>query len=98
VIIPDAPKELTDKYRWLQCSLKNETQFSILLLETYFDSGRYWDAPGSLGSFDQLVFSCCNDDGVPTGVMGGTAFRLSLDDTHYYDFALVSKCCREISE
>ncbi|KAF8803222.1 hypothetical protein BYT27DRAFT_7214790 [Phlegmacium glaucopus] len=88
MLIPDAPKELTDKFRWLQCTVKNETQFQVLLQETYFDSGRYWDAPGTFGQFSQLVYSCCNDDNAPTGLSGGTAFRLSLDDQHYFDFAL----------
>ncbi|KAF8803225.1 hypothetical protein BYT27DRAFT_6739967 [Phlegmacium glaucopus] len=88
MLIPDPPKELTDKLRWLQCTLKNETQFRVLLLESYFSSGRYWDAPSTFGPFDQLVYSCCNDDYAPTGVSGGTGFRLLLDDQHYFDFAL----------
>lgn len=88
-IIPDAPKDLKDKYRWIQCTVKNETQFDLLLEGTYFDSGRYWTAPGSIGNFDQLVFSCCNgDNSILTGVSGGNALRLSLDSEHYYDFAL----------
>ena len=98
MIIPSAPKELTKKHSWLQCSLKNETQFKVLLLETYSNSGCYWDAPHTFGAFEQLAFSCCNDDFAPTGVTGGTSFRLLLDDKHFYDFALVSKCCCEISE
>ena len=90
-LIPEPPKQLTDKFRWVQCTIKNETQFDLLLQGTYFDSGRYWDAPGSFGSFNQMVFSCCNGDHtVMTGVTGGTEFRLSLDDQHYYDIALVS--------
>ena len=37
------------------------------------------------------MFSCCNRyNTVLTGVSGGTAHRLSLDDQHYYDVALVS--------
>ena len=75
----------------MQCTIKNETQFDLLLQGTYFDSGKYWDAPGGFGQFNQLVFSCCNGDNtILTGVSGGTAFRLSLDDQHYYDIALVS--------
>ncbi|KAF8803230.1 hypothetical protein BYT27DRAFT_7340934 [Phlegmacium glaucopus] len=80
--------ELAKKIKELQCTLKNETQFQVLLQETYFNSGRYWDAPGTFRPFDQLVYSCCNDDNAPTGVAGGTAFRLSLDDRTYFDFAL----------
>ena len=74
----------------MQCTVKNETQFDILLLDTYFDSGRYWTAPGGFGNFNQLVFSCCNGDHtVLTGATGGTAFRVSLDDKHYYDLSFV---------
>jgi len=55
-------------------------------MDTYFDSGRYWTAPGSFNPFEQSVFSCCNGDNtVGTGVSGGTAFRVSLDDQHYYN-------------
>ena len=49
--IPPPPKDLTSKHRWLQCTVKNETQFDVLLLDTYFDSGRYWTSPGGFGSF-----------------------------------------------
>ena len=80
-----------DKFRWIQCTVKNETQFDLLLHETHFDSGRYWTAPGSTGPFTQMQFSCCNGDStILTGATGGTAFRVSLDDKHYFDISLVS--------
>jgi hypothetical protein len=67
-------------------------------MDTYFDSGRYWTAPGSFNPFEQLVFSCCNGDNtVGTGVSGGTAFRVSLDDQHYYDVSFVSTILADIS-
>jgi hypothetical protein len=94
-IIPEPPEDIKDKSRWLQCTVKNETQFDILLIDTYFDSGRYWTAPGSFDPFAQLVFSCCNGDG--DGVSGGTAFRLSLDGKHYYDVSIVSTILADIS-
>ena len=59
-------------------------------MQPYINSGRFWDPPGSFDSFTQSVFSGCNQDLEPAGVSGGTAFRLSLDTKHYYDFALVS--------
>ena len=90
MLIPDAPKDLKDKFRWLQCTIKNETQFDLLLQGTYFDSGRYWDAPGGFGQFEQHVFTCCNGDHtILTGATGGTAFSLSLDENHKFDIALV---------
>ncbi|KAI0713533.1 hypothetical protein C8Q76DRAFT_796493 [Earliella scabrosa] len=88
-LIPSPPTDLKDKFRWVQCTVKNETQFDVLLLDTHFDSGRYWTSPGGFGSFSQMAFSACNGDHTfMTGATGGTAFRLSLDDQHYYDFSL----------
>jgi hypothetical protein len=89
-LIPSPPTELKDKHRWAQLTIKNETQFDILLQGTYFDSGRYWTAPGSIPDFQQSVFSICNGDNtILTGVSGGTAYRLSLDADNFFDFALV---------
>ncbi|KAI0373243.1 hypothetical protein BV20DRAFT_1050153 [Pilatotrama ljubarskyi] len=87
--IPKPASDLQEKYRWLQCTLKNETQFDIVLLDTYFDSGRYWTAPGNVNAFDQMVWSACNrDDSVFTGVAGGTGFRIMMDANNYHDFAV----------
>ena len=88
-IIPSPEKKLKDYHRWIQCTLKNETQFDILLLDTHFDSGRYYTAPGGFGPFSQLVFSAVSS-GFLTGATGGTAFRVSLDDKEFFNFALVS--------
>ncbi|CDO68902.1 hypothetical protein BN946_scf185000.g45 [Trametes cinnabarina] len=86
---PPPPPGLKDKWRWLQCTLKNETQFKIQLLDSYFNSGRYWDSPKDVDPFTQMVFSCCNDDGsILTGVAGGTAFRVILNESVHYDFAV----------
>lgn len=98
-LIPKPPTDLQNKYRWLQCTVKNETQFDALLLESYHDSGRYWTAPGSISPFSQLVFSCCNGDNTfLTGTSGGTAFRVSIDDKHFYDVALVCCVLQKISD
>ncbi|GJE99081.1 hypothetical protein PsYK624_153220 [Phanerochaete sordida] len=88
-VVPAPSADLKDKHRWVQCTVKNETQFDLLLEDTYFDSGRYWTAPGGFSGFAQMVFSCCNGDNtVLTGVSGGCAFRISLDDQNYYDISL----------
>ncbi|KAI0713532.1 hypothetical protein C8Q76DRAFT_693423 [Earliella scabrosa] len=84
--IPDPSTELMDQYRWIQCTLKNETQFDVLPLDTYMDSGRYWAAPDRLAPFTQMTFSAC-DQGIFSGATGGTAFRVWLDGEHYYDFS-----------
>jgi len=88
-IIPGAEDDLKDKLRWIQCCVKNLTQFKLLVLESYFDSGGYWAAPKPEkdSEFTQVVFSGSNGNG-PTGVTGGTAFRLSLDTKTFFDFAV----------
>ncbi|KAG5653508.1 hypothetical protein H0H81_012580 [Sphagnurus paluster] len=85
---PSPPQELKDKTTWLQCTLKNETQFNVLFRDTYFESGTYWDPPRSFGPFEQCVFSCINEDNAISGAAGGTSFRLVLDNDNYYDFSL----------
>ncbi|KAL9611243.1 MAG: hypothetical protein Q9167_004097 [Letrouitia subvulpina] len=50
--------------------------------------GKWWTAPGDVQKFEQLVFSACNKDHEPTGVSGGTALRLKLDQDHFFDIAI----------
>ncbi|KAI0373241.1 hypothetical protein BV20DRAFT_1050152 [Pilatotrama ljubarskyi] len=86
---PPPPPGIKDKYRWLQGTIKNETQFQIQLIDSYFDSGRYWTAPTDIAPFTQMTFSCCNSDGsFLTGVAGGTAFRIIMNESVHYDFAI----------
>jgi hypothetical protein len=90
-VIPAPPKSLTQKSRWLQCVVKNNTQFRIVLqdLHTYFNSGRYWQPPSDILPFDQMIFSCCEGDNTLfTGATGGTAFRLLLDSVTSYNIAV----------
>ncbi|KAI1171819.1 hypothetical protein F4777DRAFT_564120 [Nemania sp. FL0916] len=88
-LIPPPPQDLKDKHRWMQITLKNATQFPLLLDQTYFDSGRYWTAPAGSSAFDQNVFSVCNKDHSPvTGASGGTSFQIVLDKTHTFNIAL----------
>ncbi|KAG1861450.1 hypothetical protein C8R48DRAFT_657658 [Suillus tomentosus] len=87
-VVPGASDDLKEKFHWINCSLKNATQFHYSVVDTYFDSGRYWKAPGGDGPFTSTTFSCCNGDGAVTGVTGGTAFTLWLDSKHSFDFAV----------
>lgn len=90
-VIPAPPKSLIQKSRWLQCVVKNKTQFRIVLqdLHTYFDSGRYWQPPSDILPFDQMIFTCCEGDNTRfTGATGGTAFRLILDPVTWYNIAV----------
>ncbi len=88
-IIPEPPNELRDKRRWYQCTIKNQTQFPLLLGNVYLDKGKWWTAPGDTQKFEQLVFSACNRDHAPTGASGGLAFRLKLDEENSFDIAIV---------
>ncbi|KAI1783170.1 hypothetical protein LXA43DRAFT_1102884 [Ganoderma leucocontextum] len=81
---PSPPPELQNKYRWIQCTMKNETQFDLHFLDTYFDAGRYWAAPvGTTPPFTQTTWSACNNDlSIATGAVGGSTFRLDLNGVH----------------
>ncbi|KAG1742168.1 hypothetical protein EDB19DRAFT_1702642 [Suillus lakei] len=87
-IIPGADDELVKKFHWINCSLKNATQFNYTVVDTHFSSGRYWKAPEGGNEFSSMMFSCCNGDGAITGATGGTAFNLWLDSKQSFDFAV----------
>ncbi|KAG2109956.1 uncharacterized protein F5147DRAFT_836497 [Suillus discolor] len=76
-IIPGADDDLKEKFHWINCSLKNATQFHYSV-----------KAPGGDGPFSSTTFSCCNGDGAVTGATGGIAFSLWLDSKHSFDFAV----------
>lgn len=91
LVTPSPPAGLTDKHRWMQCTVMNETQFPLVYQGTYYSSGKYWTAPCSMASFQEIVFSVCNGDGTfLTGATGGTAFNLVLDTSHIFQVAFVS--------
>ncbi|KAG2132144.1 uncharacterized protein EDB93DRAFT_1094042, partial [Suillus bovinus] len=81
-IIPCADDDLKEKFHWINCSLKNATQFNYTIVGSYFSSGRYWKAPEG-----GTPFSCCNGDGAITGTTGGTVFNLWLDSEQSFNFA-----------
>lgn len=87
--VPSAPDDLRKKYRWLQPTIKNETEFDIFFDGTYFSSGRYYRGPQTIAPFTASHFSACNQDGsILTGATGGAAFHIQLDKNHRYDFAI----------
>jgi hypothetical protein len=51
--------------------------------------GKWWTAPGDTQKFERLVFSACNKDHKPTGVSGGVAVRLKLDEENFFDISIV---------
>jgi hypothetical protein len=90
--IPEPSQELQLEERWVQCTLKNETQFKVLYLHDhgYLAHTEYWDPPNDLGPFNQMTWSGYNTDSPPKIVAAGTAFRLLLDDNNSYDISFVS--------
>ncbi|OJJ22334.1 hypothetical protein BKI52_06525 [marine bacterium AO1-C] len=77
--IPDSPKDLKDKHRWMTVTIINETQYNIVFEESYFDSGRFWTPPTNTPAFKSMTFSGCNKDGsILTGVSGGALFQLQM--------------------
>ena len=87
--IPEPSRELKTKFRWLQLTLKNETQFSGRPSATCFDAGRYWDAPAAIAPFTQSTWSACSGDiSVATGAAGGAVFHFEFGGAQM-DVALV---------
>lgn len=87
----DPPSNVTDKYRWLQCTVRNATDFPILAQSTYWSSGRYEGNPGRVDAFEIGTFSACNGDNtVMTGVSGGQSYKIEVDETHSFEFSIVS--------
>jgi hypothetical protein len=79
-----------NKSRWMECVVKNETQFTVLFQATHFDSGRYWTPPGGIHPYSQLIFRICEgDNSLLTGATGGNAFSIVLDDKTMFNIALV---------
>ncbi|KAG2065929.1 hypothetical protein BDR04DRAFT_1107731 [Suillus decipiens] len=87
-IIPGADDDLKAKFRWINCSLKNITQFNYTVVDNYLSSGRYWKPPAGDKGFSSATFSCCNGEGAISGATGGTAFSLWLDSQQSFDFAV----------
>jgi len=66
------------------------TDFPILAVKSYFDSGRYEDNPGRVEPFEIGVFTCCEGDNTfMTGVSGGQAYKIDIDEHHSFTFSIV---------
>ncbi|MGF1698734.1 hypothetical protein L4D09_00140 [Photobacterium makurazakiensis] len=78
-LIPDTPKDLEDKHRWVTVTVFNQTQYALVYKNSYFDSGKFWTAPTNVEPFEEMSFSGCDKDGsFLTGVSGGTTFTLQM--------------------
>lgn len=57
----------------------NQTQFQLEYDDSYFDSGRFAQAPTNVKPFSTYTFSACNRDGsLFCGATGGAAFKLRM--------------------
>jgi len=88
--VPNA--ELSEKHRSMECTIKNGTQFTIVLKDTYLDTGRYSTPPGDIPPFEQRTFSICNRDNEWTGATGGNTFSIMVDSQAPYTFSLGWTC------
>ncbi|KAH6909870.1 hypothetical protein BKA70DRAFT_1101952, partial [Coprinopsis sp. MPI-PUGE-AT-0042] len=87
--VPEPSKETTDKARWLQCTIRNATDFPILAEKAHFDSGRYNDNPGRVDAFEVGTFTACNGDNTfMTGVSGGQTYKIAIDEHHSFVFSI----------
>ncbi|KAK5746740.1 hypothetical protein LTS12_022637 [Elasticomyces elasticus] len=78
-----------DKSRWLQGTLRNATDFPIVAIKSYFDSGRYDQSPARVDSFDTEAFTCCEGDNTfMTGVSGGQTYQIDLDEDNSFAFSI----------
>lgn len=90
---PAVGDKFQDKSRWLQCGIKNQTEFNISTTSSHFDSGRYEDHPGVVQAFELATFTACNGDNTfMTGVSGGQAYRITIDQNTDFQFSIVSAC------
>ncbi|KAF2010706.1 hypothetical protein BU24DRAFT_426922 [Aaosphaeria arxii CBS 175.79] len=88
ILFPEPPQELTKKHRWYQCTIKNCTQFKLLVGDTYIDTGKWWTPPQGTSPFEQTTFSASNGDHNPGGATGGVAWKLYLDEQHWFYFSV----------
>ena len=77
---PIIPKELKNsKERYVSVTVFNQTQYKLHLVDDYFDSGRFWDAPKDVNPFSQISFTGCEvNTSILTGVSGGAHFKLFM--------------------
>ncbi|KAI1033559.1 hypothetical protein LB505_012977 [Fusarium chuoi] len=82
---PRPSDDIRDKHRWYQCTVQNATQFDIRLEDSYFNAGRYLEAPNPVGPYGQMTFTAYNDR---FGASTGLSFSAHLDETHRSYFAI----------
>jgi hypothetical protein len=76
---PELPSGLQGKDHWLMMTVYNQTQYPLVFLASYFNSGRFYTAPTNVPPFKDMTFSGCASDGsLLTGVSGGVQFQIGV--------------------
>lgn len=80
------PKSLDEKYRSMQVTIVNRTQFELVYKSAHMAHGRFWTAPSNASKFDTTTFSACNEDGsILTGLQGACIFELRMPTNDGYE-------------
>jgi hypothetical protein len=73
------PSQTEGKKAWTAITIVNQTQFPLVFVGSYFDSGRFETSPTNALVFNEMTFTGVEKDGSwMTGVTGGVAFYLNL--------------------
>ena len=72
--------DLQSKFRWLQSTVVNETDFRLTFDDTNyrFRKGRFWAAPGNVAANGESTYSICNKL-FGFGVNGVVRYRLTVN-------------------
>ena len=63
----------------MNITIINKTQFQLLFTDSWFASGRFWQACGNVLPFNHAAFSVCNQDYKRTGsVKGAVKFDIEI--------------------
>lgn len=75
------PSQTEGKKAWTAITIINQTQFPLVYVGSYFSSGRFETSPTNALPFSEMTFTGVERDGsVGTGVTGGVAFYLNLQN------------------
>ncbi|MCJ1461943.1 hypothetical protein MMC07_000543 [Pseudocyphellaria aurata] len=88
VALVDADGSLKNKNHWMQCNVRNKTQFEMILQDSYFDSGEYYNRPPqNIEKYSHGTFSAGSKWGF-AGMSGGNWWKLNLDHDTAFKFSL----------
>jgi len=87
--IPAPENDLVSRFRWTQCTIKNETQFDLKFQSSTLYSGVFFNGnPADIPQFSQGTFGAyTTNNTVFTGDSGAVAFNMKLDNVQSLDFS-----------